>query len=147
VRVVLAEDHQPVAAQLHAVLAQEFDVVAVVETATALLDAVARLVPDVVVTDITMPGLSGLDALPVIRLRHPSTRVVIITVHADDALVERALTLGALAYVVKGDAGDELNAAVRASLAGVTYLSTGVSGTIAPSSHLSRMVQTNSLPA
>jgi DNA-binding NarL/FixJ family response regulator len=127
VRVVLAEDHPAVAAQLRAVLAQEFEVLAVVHSATDLLDAVDHLRPDVVVTDITMPGLSGLDALPAILLRRPSTRVVIVTVHADRELVERAFSLGAAGYVVKGDAGDELNAAVRTSLAGQQYLSAAVS--------------------
>ena len=149
VRVVLAEDHLAVAAQLRAVLAQEFEVLAVVHSAIDLLDAVDRLGPDVVVTDITMPGLSGLDALPKILLRHPTPRVVIVTVHADVELVERALSLGASAYVVKGDAGDELNAAVRASLTGGPYLSAGVSadtGTLTPHPSAPRAVPGSSRP-
>lgn len=113
--VVLAEDHLPVAEQIRAVLDESFDVLAVVGHGEALLKAVRRLRPDVVVTDISMPGMDGMQAARVLLAERPELPVVFITVHDDPTLARAALAIGK-AYVLKASAGDELPDAVRSAL-------------------------------
>lgn len=122
-RVLLAEDHPATAARLRKLLLTEFDVVASVDDGCALVDAAARLSPDVTITDVAMPGLDGIAATRQIRCRDPHARIVLVTVHAEAMLVEAALAAGALGYVLKNTAGDELLPAVHAALAGRRYLS------------------------
>ena len=122
-RVVLAEDHARIAEQLRALLEPEFDVVATAADGHALLRAVDDARPDVVVTDIVMPGLDGIAATAALLARHPNTRVVLITVHDDAELAERGYAAGALAYVSKHSAGHELVPAVRAAMRGERYVS------------------------
>ena len=127
-RVVLAEDHARIAEQLRALLEPEFDVVATVADGLALLRAVDNARPDVVVTDIVMPGLDGIAATAALLARCPDTRVVLITVHDDPELVERGYAAGALAYVSKHRAGHDLVPAVRAALLGNRYVSPSTRG-------------------
>lgn len=122
-RVVLGEDHPRVAAELRAVLVTEFDVVDIVASGRALVQSVELERPDAIVTDIAMPEMNGLTAAGVILAHAPDARIVFVTVHGDRALVERAFASGVLAYVLKGDAGEELVAAVQAVLAGREYVS------------------------
>jgi DNA-binding NarL/FixJ family response regulator len=122
-RVLLAEDHAETAEQLRELLNPHFDVVALVEDGRALVGAAARLTPDVIVTDISMPGLDGIEASVQIRRSDPQARIVLVTVHSESILVERGLAAGALGYVLKDAAGDELVAAVQAALAGDRYVS------------------------
>jgi DNA-binding NarL/FixJ family response regulator len=117
-RVLLADDHEAVARQLRAVLEPEFEVVATVGDGLALLEAAERLRPDVIVTDVAMPRLDGIAAARELLRRDPGARVVFVTVHGDPALVEQGLAAGALAYVLKHAAGEELLPAVRAALRG-----------------------------
>jgi DNA-binding NarL/FixJ family response regulator len=77
----------------------------------------------VIVTDIAMPGLDGIAAARKILRRSPSARVVFITVHDDLGIAQRSFSLGALGYVVKGSAGDELIPAIEAALNGRQYVS------------------------
>lgn len=121
-RVILADDHRMVAEGLKALLTPAFDLVAVVEDGRALLREVAEQKPDVVVTDISMPGLSGLEALARIREQFPAVRVLILTMHQDVAYARRALALGASGYVLKHAAPEELVLAIRAALAGRTFV-------------------------
>jgi DNA-binding NarL/FixJ family response regulator len=116
--VLLADDHAGNAALLRDLLEAAYDVVGEVADGWKLLAEVERLAPDVVVTDISMPGLDGIEASRRILARNPATRVVLVTVHTDPALVERGLAAGALGYVVKRVAGDELVPAVQAALEG-----------------------------
>jgi len=102
--IVLAEDHPNVAEQLHKLLADSFDVVAVVSHGEALVKTALRVKPDVVVTDISMPGMDGLKAAQEILLHQPTLGVVFVTVHDDPALARKALTIG-LGYVLKASAG------------------------------------------
>jgi DNA-binding NarL/FixJ family response regulator len=127
-RVVLAEDHAETAALLHALLQQEFDVLADVADGGALVSAAARLVPDVIVADISMPCLDGIGAAVQIRRDNPGARIVFVTMLGDRAVVERGLATGALGYVLKVAAGEELVAAVHAALAGRRYVSRGLGG-------------------
>jgi DNA-binding NarL/FixJ family response regulator len=117
-RLVLAEDHAGVAEQLRNLLATEFDVVTTVADGLALIRAVKALHPDVVVSDIVMPGLDGIAATAVILASRPGTRIVLVTVHTDPELAERGYAAGALACVSKHRAGQELVPAVRAALRG-----------------------------
>jgi len=123
-RLVLAEDHEPMALQLRALLAPACEIVGTVEDGSALVAAADALEPDVIVSDISMPGLSGLAAAQIILARHPATRFVFVTMRDERAVVRAALKCGGLAYVLKCDAGDELVAAVRAAIAGEEYIST-----------------------
>jgi len=121
-RVLLADDHTETAAQLRKLLESDFEVVALVEDGRALVSEAARLTPDVIVTDISMPGLDGIDAAALIRRRDPEARIVFVTVHSEPLLVERGLAAGALGYVLKDTAGDELVAAVHAALDGQRFI-------------------------
>jgi DNA-binding NarL/FixJ family response regulator len=122
-RVLLAEDHAETAARLRKLLGVDFDVIASVEEGRALVDATERLSPDAIVADIDMPGVDGIAATTLIRRRDPNARIVLVTVHGESMLVEAGLAAGALGYVLKDTAGDELVAAVYAALGGHSYVS------------------------
>src|SRR5581483_10529719 len=95
VRVVIADDHAVVAEGFRALLSGTFDLAAVVHDGRALLDAVDTLRPDVIVTDISMPLLNGLEALRLIRARHPRVRFVVLTMHRETELAAQAFRAGA----------------------------------------------------
>jgi DNA-binding NarL/FixJ family response regulator len=122
-RVLLAEDHPRVAQELRRLLEREFDVVAVVADGNALLREVDETGPDVVVTDIVMPGLDGIAATAALLERRPGARVVLVTVHDDPELAERGYAAGALACVLKVAAPQELVPAVRTALRGERHVS------------------------
>ncbi len=122
-RVVLAEDHAPVAEQLRKLLEPEFDVVAMVVDGDALVRAAEEFRPDVIVTDIVMPGLDGIAATAMLLAKNPDTRVVLVTAHEDSELTKRGYAAGALAHISKHDAGRELVPAVRAAVRGERYVS------------------------
>ncbi|TCI09991.1 response regulator transcription factor [Dyella soli] len=113
--VILAEDHPPVAEQIRELLSEEFDVLAVVGHGEALIKAARRLHPDVVVTDISMPGMDGMQAAREILREFPGLPVIFITVHDDPSLVRAALSIGR-GYVLKASAGEELVDAVKRGL-------------------------------
>ena len=117
-RVVLADDQAATRLLLERLLQTQFDVVATVRDGRALVDAVARVSPDAIITDISMPVLDGIDAAREILARDPSARVVFVTVHADPLLRGQGLALGGLGYVPKVSAGEELVPAVWAALRG-----------------------------
>jgi DNA-binding NarL/FixJ family response regulator len=124
--VLIAEDHESVARQLRSLLEVECDVIDVVSDGKSLVAVVESLKPEVIVSDISMPGLDGLAAARIILERHPNARIVFVTVHDDRAMAQRALHLGALGYVLKNDAGEELLNAVRAAQAGQQHLSESI---------------------
>ena len=117
-RLLLADDHLQTAELLRGLLQPEFDVIAQVQDGNALLSAVDRLSPDVIVSDISMPGLDGIAAVTQIVRRNPAARIVLVTVHCDPLLAERGFKAGALGYVMKCEAGEELLPAVRSALRG-----------------------------
>ena len=127
-RVLLADDHRIVAEGLKSLLSPEFELVGVVEDGRALVEAAERLRPDVIVADITMPHLNGIDALAQLKERNEQVRVVVLTMHQEVAYVRRALDAGALGYVLKHSAPTELIAAVRAALDGKTYVTPALAG-------------------
>lgn len=129
-RVLLADDHLMVAEALKSLLAAEFDLVGVVEDGLAMVEAANRLRPDVIVADLTMPHLNGIDAMA--RLRHDGNRtpVVFLTMHRDVRFARRALEAGAAGFVLKHSAPAELVAALRAALKGKTYLTPQLAGEV-----------------
>ena len=127
-RVVLADDHRMFAEGIKGILAPEFDLLEVVEDGQALLEATRRLKPDVVVADITMPRLNGIDATARLKQIDERLRVVLLTMHPDVAFVRRAFAAGASGYVLKHSAPEELIAAIRAALEGKTFVTPTLAG-------------------
>jgi DNA-binding NarL/FixJ family response regulator len=121
-RILLAEDHVEMARRLQSLLSFDYDV-EVVPNGTTLIAAVHACNPDVIVSGIMMPGISGLDATREILAAHPDSRVVLVSVRTEPAIISKALSAGALGYVVKSDAGDELIDAVKAALQGGRFVS------------------------
>lgn len=129
-RVLLADDHRIVAEGLKGILTSEFDLLDVVEDGRALVAAAKRLRPDVVVADISMPHLNGLDALPQLKRDNPNVKVVFLTMHKDVAYARRALESGGSGFVLKHSAPGELVEAIRAALDGKTYLTPALAGEV-----------------
>jgi two-component system response regulator NreC len=123
--IVLADDHHVVRQGLRVLLEAEPDFRVVGETGDglAVLNLVERLKPDVLILDIIMPGSSGLEVTREVGRHSPGTRVVILSMHANEAYVLEALQAGAMAYVLKGSTSEELVDAVREVAAGRRYLS------------------------
>jgi DNA-binding NarL/FixJ family response regulator len=123
--IVLADDHQVVRQGLRLLLEAEpgFSVVGEAADGLEVTGLVERLKPDVLILDLMMPGLGGLDVSRQVRRRAPTTRVVILSMHSSDAYVVEALRNGASAYVLKGSTAGDLIGAVREALAGRRYLS------------------------
>jgi DNA-binding NarL/FixJ family response regulator len=128
--VLLADDHLLVAEALKSLLTPEFDLVAVVEDGYALVEAAGRLRPDVIVADVTMPRLNGIDALVRLRQGGDQVPVVFLTMHRDVTFARRALEAGASGFVLKHSAPAELIAALRAALQGKTYLTPQLAGEV-----------------
>jgi len=129
-RVLLADDHCIVAEGLKSLLAADFELVDVVEDGRALVAAAKKLRPDVIVADITMPHLNGLDALPHLKKDNPDVKVVFLTMHKDVAYARRALESGGSGFVLKHSAATELIDAIRAALSGKTYLTPALAGDV-----------------
>jgi DNA-binding NarL/FixJ family response regulator len=120
--VLLADDHRVVAEGLKRLLADDFDLLGVVEDGRSLVATAKKLRPDVVVADITMPQLNGIDALAQLKKDNPDIRVVFLTMHQDPAYARRALDAGAAGFVVKHSAPAELVLAIDAALKGQTFI-------------------------
>ena len=123
VRVLLADDHPEVIKDLRALVEPEFEVIATVGDGNALVAAAETLAPDVIVTDIAMPGLNGIAAAGEILRRNSAARIVFVTVHKEREMVQKGLATGALGYVLKLTAGDDLVPAIHAVLRGKRHLS------------------------
>lgn len=128
IRVLLADDHRIVVEGLKCLLEPEFDLVDVVNNGEKLLEAAGRLRPDVIVSDISMPGLTGLDVLARVKVAHPAIRMVFLTMHHNVAYAREALQAGALGYVLKHSAVEELVMAVRAAMTGHVFVSPEIAG-------------------
>ena len=115
ISIVLADDHPVVRRGMQALLEAEPDLVVVGESGDGLetTHLVERLKPDVLILDLVMPGLSGLEVLRAVRQRSPGTRVVVLSMHSNNAFVAEALKNGANAYVLKGGEEENLVRAVR----------------------------------
>jgi DNA-binding NarL/FixJ family response regulator len=129
-RVLIAEDHLLVGEALKSLLAAEFDLVGVVSDGRALLEAAATLCPDVIVADVTMPRLNGIDALVQLRQGGNQVPVVFLTMHRNATFARRALEAGASGFVLKHSASVELIAAIHAALEGKTYITPQLAGEV-----------------
>lgn len=132
IRVAVVEDHHLVRDGIRAVIerADDIEVVGEAEDGLAALELVERFTPDVVVMDVTMPRLNGIEATTRLRARPEPPKVVILSMHADPAMVRRAMFAGASGYVLKGSVTEELLLAIRAAHRGATYLSPAASETL-----------------
>jgi DNA-binding NarL/FixJ family response regulator len=121
-KVLLADDHAIVAEGLATLLRGHFDLVGTVGNGNELIDLARKLRPDVIVTDIAMPVLGGLEALRRLKAAKSEAKVIFLTMHADAQLATEAFRAGASGYVLKQSAGEELIAAIQEVLQGRTYL-------------------------
>jgi DNA-binding NarL/FixJ family response regulator len=122
-RVLLADDHAIVLEGLQRLLAPEFELVGVAHNGHEMVETCAATRPDIVVADVSMPLLNGIDALRKMRRQGDTTRVVFLTMHPDVTSATRALEAGASGYVLKHAASDELVTAIREALAGRSFVS------------------------
>ena len=122
VKVLLADDHTLVTQGLEVLLKEKFNLVGTVNDGRALITAADTLKPDVIVTDISMPGLNGLDAVRQVKASRPETRVIILTMHAEPQLAEEAFRLGASGFLIKSGAGEELVRAIQEVSQGRFYI-------------------------
>jgi DNA-binding NarL/FixJ family response regulator len=121
--ILLADDHAIVAEGLEALLRDRYTLLGTVRDGRALVAAVERLRPQVVVTDISMPLLNGLDALRQIKRSRPETKVIVLTMHAEVEMAVEAFRAGASGYLLKVSAGEELVQAIDDVSHGRSYLS------------------------
>lgn len=121
-KVVLADDHMLVAQGIERLLLDGFESVTLVASGEELLHSVRDDPPDVIVADISMPGIGGIEALRLMREEGLFVPVVFLTMHAESALAAEAIRAGARGYVLKSSAGDELMRVLRCVLAGQTYV-------------------------
>jgi len=124
ISVLLADDHLVVLRGLRALLEADpgIRVVGEVSDGSRVVEAIEQLQPNVLVLDLMMPGLSGLDVLKLVAARGLSTRIVVLSMHANEAYVVEALRRGALAYVVKDASGSDLLQAVKQAAAGTRFV-------------------------
>jgi len=129
IRVLLADDHALVRAGIHSLLQamHEVQVVAEASSGEEALELVGREKPDVVLMDIAMKGITGLEAAAQMRERHPEVRVVILSMHSGEEYVLQALRAGAVGYLLKDAATGELELALRSVMRGESWLSPSVS--------------------
>lgn len=125
-RILLADDRPEVLDALRGILDELGDVVGTVTDGHMLVDAARQLEPDLILSDISMPGLNGLDATRVLRACVPQSRVIILTVHREPMYLSMALEAGAWGYLLKRSAVAELPQAVRHVLAGDCYIGRGL---------------------
>jgi len=122
-QVLIADDNDILLNEVRAMLEHEFDVVGQVGDGEALLEAARRLTPDVLVVDISMPNVSGIEAVRRLRQDGNGARIIFLTVHQDPALVEIAFEAGGIGYVLKTSAGEDLLPAIDEALRGRRYVS------------------------
>jgi DNA-binding NarL/FixJ family response regulator len=121
-RVIIADDHTLLAEAFEKLLAPECDVVAKAADGRALLAAVQEFRPDVVILDVAMPLLNGLDAGRRIKQSHPSVKLVFVTMNEDPDLAAEAFRAGGSAYLLKRSAGSELLVAIREAMRHRSYV-------------------------
>jgi len=130
ISVLLADDHLIVRQGMRALLNAQPDIEVVGEASDGfeLLELIGKLIPQVVITDIAMPNLNGIEAARQIQKRYPNTRIIILSMHSAMSYVVRTLRSGALGYLLKNDGFDEVILAVRAVMQGRRYLSPQIPG-------------------
>ena len=127
-RVLIADDHKIVVEGLKKLLSSDFDVIGAVADGRELLAASEKLHPDVIVADISMPNLNGIEAVRQIKKLHEEVKVVFLTMHPDVTYAASAFKAGASGYVLKHSAPDELVTAIREAVLGRTYITPLIAG-------------------
>jgi DNA-binding NarL/FixJ family response regulator len=130
--VLLADDQPPMLAHIVLLLGKTYDIVGTVGDGLCLLESAARLDPDVIVSDITMPGIDGFGAVRSLKRAGCRSRFVFLTVHEDPDFAREAMSLGADAYVLKARMASDLLTAVREALAGRKFVSPTVRSEAGP---------------
>lgn len=125
IRVVLVEDHQVVREGVRALLkaASDFEIVGEAANGLGVVDLVERLTPDVLLIDLMLPGLSGLEVTRQVSHRVPTTRILILSMHANEAYVLQALSSGASGYILKGSSAEDVVRAIHEVMQGHRFLS------------------------
>jgi DNA-binding NarL/FixJ family response regulator len=143
ITVFLADDHRVLRDGLRILLESQddIDVVGEAENGNAAINGIIKQKPDVVVMDITMPELNGIDAAEVIHDALPDTGIVILSIHSDLEHIFRALQAGAQGYILKESAGSEVISAVRAVFLGRRYLSPSIRDTVMEAYMQNRQIQ------
>jgi len=121
-KVVVADDHMLVAQGIERLLMECFSSIELVSSGEELLESLHREAPDVVVSDISMPGISGLDVMRQVRREGCSTPFVFLTMHDESSMAAEAIRAGAQGYILKSSAGDELVRAINGVMEGQTYV-------------------------
>ena len=131
-RVLIVDDHTLLRAGLRSLLAQDPNIEIVGEAADGrdAVRAVGQLTPDLVLMDLTMPGMNGIEAVTEIKRRYPEVRILVMTLHKTEDFIHASLRAGADGYILKDATHDELRVAIRSVLLGKTYLSMDVSGKV-----------------
>jgi DNA-binding NarL/FixJ family response regulator len=125
-RVLIADDHPFVLEGLVNLLKGKFEVVAAVTDGTLLVDAASRLRPDVIITDVSMPGLNGIEAFQQLKAAGSEAKVIVLTLHASVDLAAKLIGSGVSGFVMKLQATRELVTAIDQVLMGRTYLTPGL---------------------
>src|SRR6516162_1782257 len=125
-RVLLADDHETILARERSVLGEDFEIVGAVTNGRDAVEEVRRLYPDVLVIDISMPILDGLQAVSRLRQDNRRTKFVFLSVHEDQDFVDAAFAAGASGYVTKSHLTSDLVPAIREALSGHTYISKSI---------------------
>jgi len=129
-RVLIADDHSILLAGLRKLIEDRCEVVGMVEDGRALVEAARHLQPDLILLDISMPFLNGLDAARQIKKLLPDVKLLFLTMHASATYATEALKAGASGYLLKQSAATELPQAIEAVLKGQTYLAPAITGPI-----------------
>jgi DNA-binding NarL/FixJ family response regulator len=127
-KVLLADDHVMLMDGLVPLVRQEFDLVGVARDGRAMLDMARQLRPDVIVTDISMPQLNGIDAVRILMKEANPAKVLFLTMHADLPVVTEAFRAGASGYILKLCGADEFVKAIQSVARGVTYITPLIAG-------------------
>jgi DNA-binding NarL/FixJ family response regulator len=122
-RTLLADDHMMVAEGLNRLLGEFCEMVGTVQDGATLVEAAVELQPDLIIADLSMPGLSGLDAITQLRDRGITAKIIILTMYADPRIAQEAIAAGAVGFVSKHAAGQELLTAIQTVVTGGTYVS------------------------
>jgi DNA-binding NarL/FixJ family response regulator len=130
-RILLADDHAAMLEEVQNLLKQDFEVVGAVENGVALVEAAQQLKPDLIISDISMPLMTGFEAAAKIRACGVQAKLIFLTVQSSPAYLKKARSVGAQGYVLKVFIAEQLRPAVEAVLAGQPYFSPQLNGPVA----------------
>jgi DNA-binding NarL/FixJ family response regulator len=131
-RILLADDHAVVLEGLRRILhRREFEIVGAVGDGRAVVKGAAELKPDIIITDVAMPLLNGIEAARQIHEQNPDCKIIFLTMHPEVIYAEQALKAGARGYVLKSSAGDELIRAINEALGGRVYVTKSIARAVA----------------